>query len=336
MKRVRLIRHGESVANAGEASTNHATIPLTPRGNEQANLVARSFAHAPDLIIASPFTRATLTAMATVAAFPGIPVETWPIQEFTYLEPARCANTTIEQRRAWVDAYWSRSDPTSVDGAGAESFRDFIHRAQSLLDRLAKHPTQEIAVFSHGQVINAVAWLIERKPQVIDGQAMADWRKYEIENQVPNCGGYILRKNSDDCAWRVSRKSPRQPSVGGARCVQGRVAARSPQVSECTPTELSAREVCQVLREVTFERRTMTKLGQKSWDEVYAGHFLVDIDGWQVSIFNDCDTLDYCEECVSPEGRRWSFDSGDRFGTDPVALLSTWEHQTLERLLKAL
>jgi broad specificity phosphatase PhoE len=60
-----------------------------------------------------------------------------------------------------------------MDGAGAESFFDFICRAQSFLDQLAKHPAQDIAVFSHGQFINAVAWLIDRKPLVIDVRA---WR----------------------------------------------------------------------------------------------------------------------------------------------------------------
>lgn len=99
---------------------------------------------------------------------------------------------------------------------------------------------------------------------------------------------------------------------------------------------LTTREVCQLLREVTFGRQIMIKVGHQSWGEVYAGHFLVDVDGWRLSIYNDCDELDYCEECVSPDGRRWSFDSGDRFGTDPIALLSVWEHQTLESLLKEL
>ena len=123
------------------------------------------------------------------------------------------------------------------------------------------------------------------------------------------------------------------------RLKQARAAAHSFQVGsigESTAVELSAREVCQVLREVTFERRTMTKVSQASWDEIYAGHFVVSVEGWRISIYNDCDTLDHCEDCVSPEGRRWSFDAGDRFGTDPIELLSSWEHQTLERLLKAL
>jgi hypothetical protein len=110
-------------------------------------------------------------------------------------------------------------------------------------------------------------------------------------------------------------------------------------VNDCTEggyPAITARELGQLLREVTFGRRIMIKVGHQSWDEVYAGHFLVDVDGWRLSIYNDCDDLDYCEECVSPDGRRWSFDSGDRYGTDPVALLSVWEHQTLEKLLKTL
>ena len=203
MKHVRLIRHGESAANAGEASLDHATIPLTPRGVEQARLVAQSFAKAPVLIVASPFSRAQATAMATLSAFPATPVETWPIQEFTYLEPARCANTTVAQRRVWVEAYWDKSDPGFTDGAGAESFLDFVSRAQSFLDRLADHPAENIVAFSHGQFINAVAWLIERKPQDIDGRAMADWRGYEITNHVPNCRGYLLTLHPDDTAWKV-------------------------------------------------------------------------------------------------------------------------------------
>lgn len=99
---------------------------------------------------------------------------------------------------------------------------------------------------------------------------------------------------------------------------------------------LTAREVGQVLREVALGRRVMVRASSQTWDELYAGIFMVDIEGWSITIFNDCDELDYCETCVSTDGRRWSFDSGDRYGNDPVALLSTSEHQTLERLLKYL
>ncbi|KIC83930.1 hypothetical protein RR51_03725 [Pseudomonas sp. C5pp] len=58
MKNVRLIRHGESAANACQPTRDHASIPLTTKGLEQAHMVARSFTSAPDLIVASPFHRA--------------------------------------------------------------------------------------------------------------------------------------------------------------------------------------------------------------------------------------------------------------------------------------
>lgn len=105
MKHIRLILHGESAANAGEASTDHAKIPLTGRGGKQAYLVANSFTGAPSLIVASSFSQAQATAMPTVAKFPDVPYEIWPIHEFTYLEPTRCVNTTVAERRRWVEAY---------------------------------------------------------------------------------------------------------------------------------------------------------------------------------------------------------------------------------------
>lgn len=91
-----------------------------------------------------------------------------------------------------------------------------------------------------------------------------------------------------------------------------KAAARSFQVgsvSENTAAELFARQVSQILREVIFGRSIMSKVGQESWDEIYAGHFHINVAGWQISICNDCDQLDYCEDCVSPDGRHWSFDS---------------------------
>ena len=97
---------------------------------------------------------------------------------------------------------------------------------------------------------------------------------------------------------------------------------------------LTATEVSQVLREVTLGQRAMVRVGIQTWDEVYACHFVVVIEGWRVTLYNDCDELDYCEQCVSPEGKRWDFDLSDR--KDPIALLSPSEHQVLERMLKAL
>ena len=63
---------------------------------------------------------------------------------------------------------------------------------------------------------------------------------------------------------------------------------------------------------------------------------LVEIDGWQLTLFNDCDTLDYRECCRSPDGRVGTFELWQRDGADPVELLSAWEREQLERLLAGL
>jgi len=99
---------------------------------------------------------------------------------------------------------------------------------------------------------------------------------------------------------------------------------------------LSARDVCQVLREVILGRKDMTKASHHSWDEDTSGPFIVDVEGWRISIHNDCGEPAYCEESITPDGRRWSLESSKRIGADPIALLSTWEHGTLKLLLKSL
>ncbi|MGY4525152.1 histidine phosphatase family protein [Pseudomonas sp. TE21394] len=205
MKNVRLIRHGESAANAGEPTRDHASIPLTAKGLEQARIVAHSHTSAPGLIIASPFLRAQATALATTALYPGAAFETWPIHEFTYLAPARCVDTTVSQRRSWVDAYWQRSDSAFSDGEGAESFRDLVARAMEFLERLEKQSANAILVFTHGQFMNTVRWLLERRPQEINSDAMLDWRQYEIANHVPNCQGFKLSRDVNEKLWALVR-----------------------------------------------------------------------------------------------------------------------------------
>lgn len=80
--------------------------------------------------------------------------------------PARCVDMTVAQRRSWVEAYWEISDPAFSDGEGAETLLGFVARAQAFLDRLAEHPASPDAVFSHGQILNAVAMLQEGRPEV--------------------------------------------------------------------------------------------------------------------------------------------------------------------------
>ena len=187
---VRLIRHGESAANAGAATSDPAAIPLTQLGHEQARAVSSSFGAAPDLIVCSPFQRVRQTAAPTLARFASVPVEAWPIQEFTYLAPARCAHTTPEQRRPWVAQFWDAADTLAVDGPAAESFAAFMWRVSAALDRLAELPLASVALFGHGQHMQAVRWSISRRPLVINAEAMRDFRAFDLAHPISNCEGF--------------------------------------------------------------------------------------------------------------------------------------------------
>lgn len=143
-----LIRHGESASNAGLETSDPAEIPLTDRGREQARDLAKCIEQAPDLIVASPFLRARDTAAPLRERYPHARYEEWPIHEFTYLEPARCANTAREQRCPWVVEYWTRNDPDWIDGPGAESFTQLVQRARAFHERLAAE-TGFVVVVGH-------------------------------------------------------------------------------------------------------------------------------------------------------------------------------------------
>jgi len=99
---------------------------------------------------------------------------------------------------------------------------------------------------------------------------------------------------------------------------------------------LAAQEVSLVLKDIALGVHTMHRVGQQSWREIYTGNMPVEIDGWVLTLFNDCDTLDYCEYCRSPDGRVGTLELWQRDGAEPVDLLSAREREQLEQLLTAL
>ncbi|MCE0952442.1 MULTISPECIES: hypothetical protein [Pseudomonas] len=96
---------------------------------------------------------------------------------------------------------------------------------------------------------------------------------------------------------------------------------------------LTVREAYQILRDIALGVRIIRRIGLQSWAEIYCGLMTVEAEGWVLTFYNDCDALDYCDSCYSPDGRAYVFNSSQSYSTDPVALLSTWEHAQLEKLL---
>jgi len=38
----------------------------------------------------------------------------------------------------------------------------------------------------------------------------------------------------------------------------------------------------------------IVRASPQTWDELYAGIFMVDVEGWSITIFNECGELDHC------------------------------------------
>lgn len=204
---VLLIRHGESHSNAGLPTAHPKTVRLTKEGREQVEnipYVLQTRDLLPQLIIISSYARSRQTARPTRKTFPSIPVEEWPVHEFTYLASWHTRHSTVHQRREWVTKYWEAADPTAVDKketAGeeeeekdeSESFAQFIERVRNVIERLRQTKEDIIAVFSHEQFICALLWLLQRDhPEgKIDTAAMRDFRAFHQGHGVPN--GAIVR-----------------------------------------------------------------------------------------------------------------------------------------------
>jgi broad specificity phosphatase PhoE len=136
-KTILLIRHAESIANAGFSTTDAHSIPLSPKGLAQAEALADDFPIVPELIVTSLFLRTRETAAPLISKTPDAAVETWDmIHEFTYLNRDVHRNKTPEERKPFAIDYWNRRDPFYSDGPQEESFFSLLRRIESFLEKI--------------------------------------------------------------------------------------------------------------------------------------------------------------------------------------------------------
>ena len=196
MKEVWFIRHGESEANAGLASSDPALIPLTEKGYQQAMKVSTTIPVIPSLIVFSPYIRTRQTAELTMQLFPQVQHQEWDIQEFTFLSSVLCRNTTPVQRRPMIEEYWQRNDPLYVHGVGAESFADFQRRVCVTCRQIEEIDRGLVLIFGHGQFMRLFLLSLLWKSFEPTPAAMQKFALFNKVYGIPNCG--ILKMRFDD------------------------------------------------------------------------------------------------------------------------------------------
>jgi len=204
MQTIFLIRHGESESSQGSRTKDPMNIMLTSQGIEQAGHIAaflQALSLPLDLIVTSPYLRTLQTAGPTLAVFRATPRQEWAVEEFTYLSSIHQIDSTIEERRPLVDAFWQRNDPFYVDGPGSESFAQFIERVQAFRRQVENLADKTIAVFSHEQFINAVLWSVKYSPGELSPKTMRGFRDFLNQHPIRNGAIVEVRIRNQQHAW---------------------------------------------------------------------------------------------------------------------------------------
>ncbi|HVF46579.1 MAG TPA: histidine phosphatase family protein [Pyrinomonadaceae bacterium] len=186
MKDIWFIRHAESLANIGEATSTPREIPLSPAGLKQAAQLADTLAVKPDQVFISRYDRTKQTVGPLLAKFPDVTVETALVHEFTYLSIERCRGTNMRQRKPWVEEYWQTCDPHYCDGGQSESFAEFISRIQHFVRELRDRDFGLAYVFTHEQVIKGLMWSSMRLSPEVSKESMNGFYGFMTSFKIPN------------------------------------------------------------------------------------------------------------------------------------------------------
>lgn len=154
-----LLRHGESIGNAGGYHQGQSDFPLTQNGMAQSRALAQHWRKRQlpvDRIISSPLARARQTAEILAESL-DIPIEYDPvwmernIGELSGLHPDEAA--TRYPRPIFMHPYM----PVGIHG---ESQWDLYLRAGRAVQGLMRQPPGSYVVVSHGGILNLVLYAI--------------------------------------------------------------------------------------------------------------------------------------------------------------------------------
>jgi probable phosphoglycerate mutase len=156
---IMFVRHGETVLTPSRRFSGIGAMDpaLTEKGIAQAQAVAREIAaRKPDILIASPLMRTTMTAKE-VSDASGLDVifdDQWYECDFGNWEgmtPAEVAEQFPEEWLAWLSS-------TSYRVPGGESYAEVASRAEAgLNDLVLRYPGKKICVVTHNIVIRGLA-----------------------------------------------------------------------------------------------------------------------------------------------------------------------------------
>jgi alpha-ribazole phosphatase len=214
MKTLLFVRHAESVANAGGVTMPHSSIPLSNLGQIQARELAVLLDVEPSTVLVSDMTRTHQTAAPFCERFSILPQACSSLDEFSVIDPALIEGLNGQQRKPFVQDYWSDPDPRRRLGANADTFAEFVARVSTFNDQIDELPDSTV-IFGHGIWFGMLLWrLLGYSADSADN--MKSFRRFQLALPMPNCAVFSLAhigckrwsvKANVDLASRVAAKS---------------------------------------------------------------------------------------------------------------------------------
>jgi 2,3-bisphosphoglycerate-dependent phosphoglycerate mutase/probable phosphoglycerate mutase len=199
LRRLILLRHGQTDYNVDGRMQGHLDSHLTPTGHEQAAAAASVLAElAPDRLISSDLRRAVDTAELVGAAC-GLPVKYDPRLRETHLGCWQGRTVVeIDREHPGAIAAW-RSDPAWAPPAG-ESRIAVAARSRPVVDELdaefadSGDRSETVLLVAHGGLIAGLVTCLMELPTSV-------WPSF---GGLGNCRWAVLARRDDHPRWRLA------------------------------------------------------------------------------------------------------------------------------------
>ncbi len=164
MRRLLLVRHGETTWNVTRRYQGQSDVPLNVTGKQQATAIAEWLASFPiDIIYASDLSRAWETAQV-IATHHDVPLHPDPkLREMSFGEWQGLTYEEMISRFPDQMAWWNE-DRMRRAAPGGETLTQVAERVQAVLDNLMRqHPEHTVLLVAHGGVLKILLCLLLNK-----------------------------------------------------------------------------------------------------------------------------------------------------------------------------
>ncbi len=195
MKKIYLVRHGQTVSNTGEKHLPNLEGYLTDLGKTQAQSGADWLIDtlpSIDGIYVSKFIRTQQTAEPLLEKTGMEPVVIDNLHEFDYLCLDTMQALPKHKRNAEADGFWQQYEPNTTHGEQTESFNQFSERVRQVLDEeFSKLPTGNHVIYTHGLWISMLIWQLLGQPLGTQ-LALRKFRQFELSIRAKNSEVFCL------------------------------------------------------------------------------------------------------------------------------------------------